>query len=78
MKIKWIAFAIVTLLTILTVFMIPRLQRKIPDVPRNNVHIRVTNVGECINCHVITGEVSLPKDHAAREKCLYCHKMKKL
>lgn len=77
MKIKWIAFAIVTLLTISTVFLIPRIQRKIPDVPGNNDHISVTNVSECINCHVISGKTPLPKDHAAREQCLYCHKIVK-
>ena len=77
MKIKWIAFAIVTLLTISTVFLIPRIQRKIPDVPGNNTHISVTKVSECINCHVISGKTLLPKDHAAREQCLYCHKIVK-
>lgn len=76
MKFKWIAFVIVTLLTVITVFLIPRIQREIPDIPGNNTHISVINVSECINCHIISGIRPLPSDHAAIDKCLYCHKMK--
>lgn len=76
MKFKWIAFVIVTLLTLITVFLIPRIQREIPDIPGNKTHISVTNVSKCINCHIISGIRPLPSDHAAIDKCLYCHKMK--
>lgn len=77
MKFKWIAFSVVTLLTVITIFLIPRIQREIPDIPGNNVHVSVINVSECINCHIVTDINPLPSDHAAQDKCLYCHNMEK-
>ncbi|MBI5756739.1 MAG: hypothetical protein HZA12_07420 [Nitrospirae bacterium] len=75
MSIRWIAFVAATLLAIATVFILPRLQSKIPDVPDNNIHIKVSDISECINCHSLSGGNPLPVKHAAREQCLYCHRM---
>ncbi|MCC6543448.1 MAG: hypothetical protein IT392_02965 [Nitrospirae bacterium] len=78
MKISWIAFAIVTLLAVATIFWIPLIQREIPEIPGNSVHISVINVSECIGCHIIAIKHLLPSDHPAQDKCLYCHKMKEI
>ncbi|MCC7203309.1 MAG: hypothetical protein IT393_11700 [Nitrospirae bacterium] len=77
MKFKWLAFAIITILAVTTIFVIPRINRIIPDVPVDDIHVSVINISECINCHLNANIRPLPSGHAARDKCLYCHKMKK-
>ena len=74
--IKWIAFVVATTLVIFTIFIIPRLNKKMPDIPSDELHIRVTKINECIYCHIEAGNNPLPQNHAAKKQCLYCHKMK--
>ncbi|OGW57259.1 MAG: hypothetical protein A3D21_00310 [Nitrospirae bacterium RIFCSPHIGHO2_02_FULL_42_12] len=71
--IKWIAFAIATLLALFTIFGIPRLNRDIPRIPGNEDHRRITKISECIQCHSEQGGDPLPEDHAARTQCHLCH-----
>ncbi|MBI5407363.1 MAG: hypothetical protein HZA18_06690 [Nitrospirae bacterium] len=73
--IKWAAFVTATFLAILTIFVIPRLHREIPDVPGDDRHIKVSKLSECIPCHSESGVHPLPSGHVARGQCLYCHKM---
>ncbi|MBI5192184.1 MAG: hypothetical protein HZA08_01940 [Nitrospirae bacterium] len=71
---KWIAFIFATSLTLTTIFVLPRFQRKIPAIPDDKIHTKILKIEECIQCHVKTTEKPLPKNHAAKQQCLYCHK----
>ena len=72
---KWVSFSIATLLALFTIFIVPRLHKKIPDIPGNALHSKLSKITECIQCHSDTGSNPLPRSHAAREQCLYCHKI---
>lgn len=71
---KWLAFIIATTLALTTMFVLPRYQRKIPDIPDDKVHTTILKMDECIECHVKNPVNLLPDNHAARQQCLYCHK----
>lgn len=74
---KWLAFIIATALAITTIFVLPRLQRKIPNIPDNMMHTKILKIEECIQCHINPLKKTLPESHAARQQCLYCHKYTK-
>lgn len=74
---KWMAFAIATALALATIFYLPRLQRRIPPIPRDDMHQVITKIDQCIQCHGESGSHPLPQAHAARDRCLFCHQMEK-
>lgn len=74
---KWLAFIIATSLTLTTIFILPRLQKTIPDIPVDQSHAGISKIEECIHCHINSTADRLPDSHKARQQCLFCHKYPK-
>jgi len=74
--IKWIIFIIATIFAFLTIFWLPRLERKIPPVPEDEIHLSITTIKKCIECHIIDKKGPFPQNHPARRQCVVCHALK--
>jgi len=75
MALKWGVFIFATGLAIFTVFFLPLLERKIPSVPDDSIHTKVSVIEECIDCHGRGKRYPLPDSHKAVAGCIYCHRL---